>query len=190
MSSTERPVTPLIIHGQDVTPSQHPEAPCFVPNQSLPGGRDTLALGATPELCVKAADSCASAFATWRNSSIQERRALFNKLAAVLRDRQDELMNLIQDELACTRTWASIGYNDTVDVVEQAAALVTSGVLSGVSPPTNNPLAHAVVFKEPLGVILGIAPWNSPLLLAFRAVVAAVATGNTAILKVSADDRQ
>ncbi|KAI6356231.1 hypothetical protein MCOR25_007921 [Pyricularia grisea] len=65
------------------------------------------------------------------------------------------------------------------------AALITSGILSAVSPPTADPLAHAVVFKEPLGVVLGIAPWNSPLILGLRAVVAAVATGNTAILKVS-----
>lgn len=69
----------------------------------------------------------------------------------------------------------------------QVAALTTSGILGGTSPVVADPDAHAVVTKEPLGVVLGIAPWNAPLILAFRAVAAAVAAGNTAILKVSYD---
>lgn len=40
------------------------------------------------------------------------------------------------------------------------------------------------MYNEPLGVILGIAPWNSPLILGMRAVIAPIASGNTAILKV------
>jgi acyl-CoA reductase-like NAD-dependent aldehyde dehydrogenase len=73
---------------------------------------------------------------------------------------------------------------DGVSLVEEAAALVTSSTLAGVVPVTNNPNAHVMVLKEPLGVILGIAPWNAPLILGLRAVVAAIAAGNTAILKV------
>lgn len=68
------------------------------------------------------------------------------------------------------------------------AALTTSGILGGSAPVVDDPDAHAVVVKEPLGVVLGIAPWNAPLILGFRAVAAAVAVGNTAILKVSYDN--
>lgn len=42
-----------------------------------------------------------------------------------------------------------------------------------------------MVVKEPLGVQLGIAPWNAPLLLGLRAVATPIACGNTAILKAS-----
>jgi acyl-CoA reductase-like NAD-dependent aldehyde dehydrogenase len=70
-------------------------------------------------------------------------------------------------------------------LLRNVAALTTSGVLSGTCPIVADPYAHAVVVKEPLGVILGIAPWNEPLILGFRAVAAAVAAGNTAILKVN-----
>lgn len=62
---------------------------------------------------------------------------------------------------------------------------MTAGVLSGVVPVVRDPEAHAVVVKEPLGVVLAIAPWNAPLILGLRAVAAAVGAGNTAILKVS-----
>jgi acyl-CoA reductase-like NAD-dependent aldehyde dehydrogenase len=38
--------------------------------------------------------------------------------------------------------------------------------------------------KEPHGVVLAIVPWNAPLILGLRAVAAAVAAGNTIVLKV------
>lgn len=62
---------------------------------------------------------------------------------------------------------------------------MTSGVLTGIAPIIGAPDAQAIVFKEPYGVILAIAPWNAPLILGLRAVAAAIAAGNTAVLKVS-----
>src|SRR5690606_20867195 len=38
---------------------------------------------------------------------------------------------------------------------------------------------------EPVGVILGIAPWNAPIILAVRAMATALACGNSVILKAS-----
>lgn len=43
----------------------------------------------------------------------------------------------------------------------------------------------ALVFKEPYGVVLGIAPWNAPFVLAIRAVAAPLISGNTVVLKAS-----
>jgi acyl-CoA reductase-like NAD-dependent aldehyde dehydrogenase len=42
-----------------------------------------------------------------------------------------------------------------------------------------------MIVKEPLGVQVGIAPWNVSLLLGMRAVATPIACGNTAILKAS-----
>lgn len=73
---------------------------------------------------------------------------------------------------------------DSLGLIEEAAALVTSDALAGSIPVSRNAAAPVLIFKEPMGVILGIAPWNAPLILGFRAVVAPIAAGNTAILKV------
>lgn len=75
-------------------------------------------------------------------------------------------------------------------MIEETAALITADSFNGSIPSTNIPEAHALVYNEPLGVVLGIAPWNSPLILGMRAVLAPVATGNTAILKVSLHSSQ
>jgi acyl-CoA reductase-like NAD-dependent aldehyde dehydrogenase len=42
-----------------------------------------------------------------------------------------------------------------------------------------------MALREPVGVILGIAPWNAPIILGVRAVATALACGNSVILKAS-----
>ena len=76
-------VVPLLIHGNDTTPSSTRLAPIFTPNPDNPNNRDISAVGATPKLCVQAIESCADAFATWKDTPLLVRRDLFNKLAAV-----------------------------------------------------------------------------------------------------------
>ena len=52
--------------------------------------------------------------------------------------------------------------------------------------PCSQGESYAMVFNEPMGVVLGIAPWNAPILLGLRALVAPLAAGNTVIFKVCA----
>ena len=49
------------------------------------------------------------------------------------------------------------------------------------------PGKQSFVFREPLGVIGVISPWNFPLYLSMRSVVPAVALGNTVVLKPASD---
>ncbi|CAK7219649.1 hypothetical protein SBRCBS47491_003918 [Sporothrix bragantina] len=178
-------VLPLIIDGKDVDALSAPSAPIFVPNEGQSVKQRTLVLGATPALCIEAANSSAAAFATWRHTSPFERQALLHRAAQLLRERTDEARQIMEDEIKCSAKWSAINVNDAVAMLESVAALTTSGVLSGTSPAVRNHKSHAVVLKEPMGVVLGIAPWNAPLILGVRAVAAAVAAGNTTILKGS-----
>lgn len=72
--------TPLIIDGQDVLlPMSHRQGTLVDAN-----GQDTvLYQGATKELALQAADSCAQAFAAWSKTTPIERRTLLFKLAEV-----------------------------------------------------------------------------------------------------------
>jgi acyl-CoA reductase-like NAD-dependent aldehyde dehydrogenase len=102
----------------------------------------------------------------------------------LLRLHRDDIKQVIQDEIHCTEGWAEINVSASISMIEETAALVTSGSMGGVIPHTETDGSYGFVFARPLGVVLGIAPWNSPLILGFRAVLAPVAAGNTAILKV------
>ncbi|KAJ8118502.1 hypothetical protein OPT61_g529 [Boeremia exigua] len=176
---------PLIIDGVHVLPSQKQPAPLFRPETNAYNAHEPSAVGATPDLCTQAADSCARAYLSWRETHPAERRRLFNKLAQLLENKSSELEDLIQEEISCTTLWARINVADSIAIVQQCAANLATGVLSGVVPIVRDSSAHAVVIKEPLGVVLAIAPWNAPLILGVRAVAAAVGAGNTAILKGS-----
>ena len=68
-------------------------------------------------------------------------------------------------------------------MLEEAAALTTS--ITGEVIPSNVPGLTAMGVRQPAGVVLGIAPWNAPVILGTRAVAAPLACGNTVILKAS-----
>ncbi|KAL5361471.1 Aldehyde/histidinol dehydrogenase [Aspergillus floccosus] len=171
--------TPLIIDGQDVL------LPMASRRGTLVGtnGQDTAFYqGATKELALQAADSCAQAFAAWSKTTPIERRTLLSRLADVLRNRAEEIKQACDQEIHCGPLWAEIITNDAIGLVEEYGALTTS-VSTGSLPFIRS--GHALVVKEPLGVVLGIAPWNAPIILGLRAVVAPIAAGNVAILKGS-----
>jgi len=57
--------------------------------------------------------------------------------------------------------------------------------IEGSILPVDKPDMHVLAQYEPLGVCVGIIPWNSPLLLASWKIAPALAAGNTFILKPS-----
>src|SRR5437870_5152158 len=57
------------------------------------------------------------------------------------------------------------------------------------NPITGDVASSASAMKapdvEPVGVIIGIAPWNAPIILGVRAIAVPLACGNSVILKAS-----
>jgi benzaldehyde dehydrogenase (NAD) len=51
--------------------------------------------------------------------------------------------------------------------------------------PSQIPGKRAKAIRQPVGVVVGIAPWNAPVILGVRAVAAPLAYGNTVVLKAS-----
>lgn len=186
MGSVMNFVLPLIIDGKDLRAdtaervfSEDTFGRCHIHGEGI------LIQGADATSCRLAVESCSRAFVSWKNSSPHYRRELFLRLAKLLREREDEIKLLMQLEINCSPLWSTINVEDSMKMIEEAAALTTSLALNGIAPQSHSTSVQALVLNEPLGVVLGIAPWNSPLILGFRAVVAPVAAGNTAILKGS-----
>lgn len=78
--------------------------------------------------------------------------------------------------------WARANVQFGVDLLEETAGLISDAMIGGI--PVSQGEGYAMVFKEPMGVVLGIAPWNAPVILGLRAVVAPLAAGNTVIFRV------
>lgn len=65
----------------------------------------------------------------------------------------------------------------------EVAALTTR--ITGQVMPSDQPGCLSLAIRQPVGVVLGIAPWNAPVTLSTRAIAAELACGNTVVLKSS-----
>lgn len=71
--------------------------------------------------------------------------------------------------------WAQGNVQFGIDLLEETAGLISE--VMGGNVPVSQGEAYAMVFKEAKGVVLGIAPWNAPVLLGFEGFGGAVGGG-------------
>ncbi|KAL4738493.1 aldehyde dehydrogenase domain-containing protein [Aspergillus similis] len=86
-------------------------------------------------------------------------------------------------ETGAKPTWAAFNIKLGTEFVMEAAGMVTQ--IKGEMLPSNHKGTMSLVYKEPCGVVLGIAPWNAPIILGIRAFITSLICGNTCILKAS-----
>ncbi|MEK7943829.1 aldehyde dehydrogenase family protein [Pigmentiphaga sp. YJ18] len=132
---------------------------------------------------VLAVDAAAAAFATWKETGPGERRRLLNEAARCLEHAAPALAEAMVAELGATELWAKTNLHLGAEMLLEAAALTTQ--VSGQVIPSDVQGSISLAVRQPAGVCLGIAPWNAPVILAVRAVAAALACGNTVVLKGS-----
>ena len=87
------------------------------------------------------------------------------------------------EELRASEPWARFNVMLGAGMVREAAALTTQ--ITGEVIPSDKPGLLSLALREPVGVVLGIAPWNAPVILGCRAIATPLACGNTVILKAS-----
>ena len=135
--------------------------------------------GDIPAIAARAA----AAFPAWAAQGPNARRAVLTKAAEGLEARKDSFVAAMIAETGSTAGWAMFNLGVAVSMVREAAALTTQ--IAGEVIPSDKPGCLALALKEPVGVILGIAPWNAPIILGVRAIAVPLACGNAVILKAS-----
>ena len=130
-----------------------------------------------------AVDRAAAAFPSWSSLGPNTRRAMLNKAAEALESRASDFIAAMMGEIGATEGWAHFNLALAAGMVREAAALTTQ--IGGEVIPSDKPGCIAMALREPVGTILGIAPWNAPIILGVRAVAVPLACGNTVVLKAS-----
>jgi len=174
MSST----IPMSIGGKARESAAH-----FERHDPVTGELATLAAAATVADAIAAADAAGAAFPAWSARGPNERRAMLTRAAAVLESHAGEFVEAMTGETGATEGWARFNLMLAASMIREAAALTTQ--ISGEVIPSDKPGCIALAMREPAGVVLGIAPWNAPIILAVRAIAVPLACGNTVILKAS-----
>ena len=119
------------------------------------------------------------AFQTWRTVAPGDRAKLLRRFAAVVDAHNEELAQLEVANSGHTIGNARWEAGNVRDVLNYYAAAPER--LFGLQIPVANGMD--VTFKEPLGVIGIIVPWNFPMPIAGWGFAPALAAGNTVVLK-------
>ncbi|WP_085993466.1 aldehyde dehydrogenase family protein [Oceanobacillus senegalensis] len=118
----------------------------------------------------------------WAHTSVNERRGIFQKVAEFLQNNRDEIIPIVSRETGGTLLKAELELNLTIDVLKE-----TFNYMDAIDEVKE---VHATIdgkrnkiYRQPLGVISSISPFNFPMNLSMRSIAPALALGNTVVHK-------
>jgi 1-pyrroline dehydrogenase len=130
-----------------------------------------------------AVEAASAAFESWRKTTPRERFEMITKLADAIEADLPELKRLESLNVGKPVSIIDFEFDLTVDNFRffAAAARFMEGRAGGEYLEDHT----SFVRRDPIGVIVGIAPWNYPLNMATWKIGPAIAAGNTMVLKPS-----
>ena len=105
--------------------------------------------------------------------------------ADIMNARKDEIVDWLIRETGGTIAKAELEWSLVRSVMWEAASMPHH--VEGRIMPSDIPGKESRVYREPVGVVAVISPWNFPLQLSNRSVAPALATGNAVVLKPARD---
>jgi malonate-semialdehyde dehydrogenase (acetylating)/methylmalonate-semialdehyde dehydrogenase len=135
----------------------------------------------SPEQVDEACEAAARAFPAWRATPPPDRAHVLFRYRQLLEAQFDELARLIVRENGKLLSEARGSMRRGLDVVEFACGVPT--LLLGRTLPDIARNVDSYVVREPVGVVVGIPPFNFPAMIPLWMMPLAVACGNTFILK-------
>lgn len=120
------------------------------------------------------------AFQSWRKTPFTQRAAMLHKVAAILRERQQELAKLATLEMGKLLAEAVAEVALSADIFDYYA---THGAEFLADEKLATPQGEAFISYEPIGVLLSVQPWNFPFYQITRSAAPNLMAGNTMVLK-------
>ena len=156
--------------GQDVLNPANESVLAFLPHATEKDLEDAL-------------ESAQKGFKIWRDTPVQKRASILNKTADLIEERANQISHVITLEQGkplreakgeILRTIETFRWNAElgIDNLEKRSVLRPNGLRQSVR-------------VEPVGVALGLTPWNFPAFLPARKLAPALAAGCSMILKAS-----
>lgn len=122
-----------------------------------------------------------TAFTTWRAMPIEARSAVLLRAASIYRARADELARIIATEMGKPVRQGRGEVLFVADIYEYYATEGPAFISDEDMKPARG--GYAVVRSEPLGVLLGVMPWNYPYYQVARFAAPNLLLGNAILLK-------
>jgi acyl-CoA reductase-like NAD-dependent aldehyde dehydrogenase len=170
-----------LLIGADWTPASG--SATFQRKDPFTGQTVTLAAAGSRDDARRAVDAAQGAFGGWAGTPPGERRTLLTRAADLLMERAPEVAGIMTEEVGATFGWGMFNCDLASRMLREAAAQTYSVIGEVIPSDVSGALSLAV--RQPAGVVVGMAPWNAPVILSARAVATPLAYGNTVVLKAS-----
>jgi malonate-semialdehyde dehydrogenase (acetylating)/methylmalonate-semialdehyde dehydrogenase len=171
------------VAGKETTGLSERTAPVYNP---ATGEQQAEVLLATREDVEAAIASAREAFPAWADTSVSKRTKVLFAFRELVNRHAQEIAELITDEHGKVLSDALGEVQRGLEVVEFACGIPS--LLKGDYSDQVSTDVDTFSFREPLGVVAGITPFNFPAMVPMWMFPVAIACGNTFILKPSERD--
>ena len=138
----------------------------------------------TKEEVNKAVEAAHNAFPAWRDTPVIKRVQVLHKFKRILEENLDALTLMLCRENGKVWNESKGDVLKAIEVVELACG--APSLMMGESLMDTSRGYDTVMYREPVGVFVGLVPWNFPAMIPFGWMVPlCIATGNTMVLKAS-----
>ena len=121
----------------------------------------------------------------WRDMNAYARREIFENAVAYVQEHRPEIIEMIRAEVGGTALKANFEIGLVIDILKEAATFPLR--MEGKIMPSPIPDRENYLFREPLGVVGVISPFNFPFFLSMKPVATALGAGNAVVLKPHED---
>lgn len=121
-----------------------------------------------------------AAFTDWKETSYQQRADLLHKVATLMRIKKSELAKTITLEMGKLLAEAEGEIDLSADIIDYYADHGEAFLADKVLDPE---FGSAIIRNSPIGVLLGVMPWNFPYYQVARFAAPNIMVGNTILLK-------
>lgn len=151
MAQPNKPVTPLIINNESIETDIK-----FEVHAPATGELSGYCAGVSVDGANRAVDSAQAAFPAWSKTNVHTRRNILLKAADIMESRKEELIQYQREETGAGRPFSEATFNNGVLFIKDFAGRIST--IEGTVPKVSGE-GDAIIYKEPYGVILSIAPW-------------------------------
>lgn len=148
---------------------------------------DHSILGTVPAGCEAdanvALDLARKAQPEWAKKPAVQRAAVLKKMADIIRSNRVDLIDTLAREQAKIMPLATVEIDVTADYFDYHAGLARS--YEGEILQSDNAREHIYVHRAPIGVAVGICPWNFPFFVMARKIAPSLLAGCTTVVKSS-----
>ncbi|QJR10821.1 Methylmalonate-semialdehyde dehydrogenase [acylating] [Usitatibacter rugosus] len=181
--SSTAPTVKLLINGQFVESKAKAWRDVVNPATQEVLARVPMCDAAEVDLAVK---NAAEAFKTWKNTPIGARARIMLKLQELIRRDMKKLAACLTAEQGKTLPDAEGDIFRGLEVVEHACSIGTLSLGEYAEQVANG--VDTYFIRQPIGVCVGITPFNFPAMIPLWMFPMAIVTGNTFVMKPSEQD--